>query len=472
MINETWSNENISLKNLSLWDENARFPDKYFNKTEKELISYFCQQKNFKILDLAKSIVNEFDLPQIEKIVVYNVDGRNVVLEGNRRLTVYKLLVNPKLIDDPSLAKKFNELRLKLNINEDFELECLVTEDLNEGYRYIERKHLNGNNESGWGDTEKTHHKNRRGKANQIELFKLGIIKRIRILNIPESMKDQILGFGYVSTLWRILSSSPAWKRYGFDMNKDGSLRIKNKSFEEELKVIIVNILKRKDFLGKTIDSRSLNKNEDKEDYLKSITKSNYKKAEIEIDKQKEILLDQGNSEEIIKTTENVKIKINPKSTMRPYLIPKNFRLKINEVKINNIFRELRDDLLINDSNKSVPNAVGVLFRVFLEISLDCYAKKNQYGFKNKDTISKKIPWVVNDLISKGYEESKFSYINKVGSAKKENTYLSIDNFHEYVHSTTTQPTSSDLKAKWDHLQEFFEILWEEISKKGKKERK
>ena len=84
--------------------------------------------------------------------------------------------------------------------------------------------------------------------------------------------------------------------------------------------------------------------------------------------------------------------------------------------------------------------------------------------FKKAETISNKIPWVVENLISKGYDKKLFNNINKVGSARKENTYLSIDNFHEYVHSTTTQPSSNELKTKWDNLQGFFELIWAELN--------
>jgi len=66
----------ISIKNLSLWDENARFPDKYFSKSEKELIGYFVSKKNFKINELSEEVVNEFDLPQLEKLVVYELNGK------------------------------------------------------------------------------------------------------------------------------------------------------------------------------------------------------------------------------------------------------------------------------------------------------------------------------------------------------------------------------------------------------------
>lgn len=79
-----FTKNNISIKNLSLWDENARFPDKYFNKTEKELIE-FVFKKDFKLAELAEEVVSEFDLPQLEKLVVYELNGKNIVLEGNRR---------------------------------------------------------------------------------------------------------------------------------------------------------------------------------------------------------------------------------------------------------------------------------------------------------------------------------------------------------------------------------------------------
>jgi hypothetical protein len=69
-------------------------------------------------------------------------------------------------------------------------------------------------------------------------------------------------------------------------------------------------------------------------------------------------------------------------------------------------------------------------------------------------------------LKNKGYEQEKFKNINKVGSASGLISYLSIENFHEYVHSSTTQPSPVDLKTKWDNLQWFFETLWYELNKK------
>jgi len=454
---------NISIKNLSLWDENARFPDKYFNKTEKELIEYFISKKDFKLFEFAEEVVSEFDLPQLEKLVIYELNGKNIVLEGNRRLAVYKLLDDPDLASDMRLKNKLNGLKSRIKINDDFKLECLITKDKDQGLRYIDRKHLRGNNEVSWGDNERAHHNARRGNASQKELLKVAITKRIKDLDFPEELKEQVLGHGFITTFWRLIEQNPAWSIFGFSLDDNGELQTKDKDFDEKLKVIIFDVLQKGKFSNKLFSR--LNTKEI-ESYLKQITKDDYKRVSDEIKKQTKTNLFGKESTSI--PTNNGTNRSVPKSSLRNYLIPKTCVLQIQETKINNIYCELKNDLLIDDSKNAVPNAVGVLFRVFLEISLDYYAKMNSHGFKKNDTINQKISWVVKNLEDKKYDKNKFNNINKVGSSTGQKSYLSIENFHEYVHSTTTQPSSSELKSKWDNLQEFFEILWSDLNKRSK----
>lgn len=459
MANQT---KNIAIKDLTLWDENARFPDKLFNKEESELIDFFLSKSEFKIKPLIESIVKDFDLPQLEKIVVWYDGEQNIVLEGNRRLTAYKLLDKPTLAKDKKLQDFLEAEKQKINISDNFSLECVLVEDREDALRYIDRKHYNGNNEVNWKDTERAHYSKRRGSENPLELIKIGITKIVRELDLPEEMREQILGQGYVTTFFRTITTKPAQRLYGYYFD-EGEFKVKDVDFKEKLKVIIFSVLNKQDIQGNRIDSRTLNKKEDVEKFLESVKVEDTKKVEEKIK---------------VNTTENIfgektitvganpsKQKVLPKSTSRKYLIPMTCCLRISEVKINNIYRELRENLLIDESNNAVPNAVGVLFRVFLEICLDHYAKMNQKIFRKDDTLSKKIPWVVNSLEDKGYDKKIFNNINKVASAKKENTYLSIDNFHEYVHSTTTQPSTNELKLKWDNLQLFFETLWFDLNK-------
>lgn len=456
-------NRKMKIHDLILWDENARFPDKYFNSDEKELIKYFLSKPDFKLKQLIEAIVKDFEYPQIEKLVVWNDDENYVVLEGNRRLTAYKLLIEPDLTNDKNLKKFLIEQNSKISIDENFELECLISKERDEGFVYIDRKHANNNNEVNWQDVERANYNVRRGSSNQAELLKIGISKIVSELDLPDGMKEQVLGKNYVTTFFRIVTSTSAKRKYGYEILEDGQLKVKNEKFNEELKVIVHRVLKKQDSEGNKVDSRSLNKKEKIEKFIKAVDSKDVAKVDEEIEKNTTVNIF---GEEIVRIPSANKPKVIPKSSTRKYLIPSNCYLRISETKINNIYRELRDDLLIDDSSKSVPNAVGVLFRVFLEVCLDYYAKMNQKNFKSNDTISQKIPWVVNSLIQKGYEKNLFNNINKVGSAKKDNTYLSIENFHEYVHSSTTQPSSNELKLKWDNLQSFFETLLSDLNKK------
>lgn len=453
--------KDISLKDLILWDENARFPDKYFNKDESELISFFLSKPDFKIQVLLDAIIKDFDLPQLEKIIVWKNEGKFVVLEGNRRLTAYKILNNPNLITDKKLKVYLEDKKRNINISDSFILECLITEDKEEAYRYIDRKHSNGNNEVNWQDSERAVYNVRRGSKNLNELLKTGITKIVKELDLPEEMKEQILGSGFVTTFFRIITTTPAKKEYGYAITESGDLTIQDPNFKEKLKIIIYSVLNKKDIRGNDVDSRSLNKTDKIEEFIKSVKTEDIAKVEKEIKKNtKENIFGEKN----VSITNGTKQKILPKSTNRNYLIPTSCRLTIEEKKINNIYLELKNDLLLDDSNRAVPNAVGVLFRVFLEISIDYFLEKKGINLPNETKLSGKITKCSEILeISNIATKKQLTNIRKVATDKA--NILGIQNFHDYVHSYKTQPSSSDLKLKWDNLQEFFQILWDHLIK-------
>jgi hypothetical protein len=453
----------IAIKDLKLWDENARFPDKYFNTDEAELISYFLSKPDFKIRPLVEAIIKDYDLPQLEKLVVWNNNGEYIVLEGNRRLTAYKLIANPEHTDDANLKKYLTENKSKTQIKDSFLLECLVTENKEDGFRYIDRKHANNNNEVNWQDAERAHYNVRRGSKNQGELLKIGITKIVKELDLPEELKDQILGSGYVTTFFRIITTTPSKKEYGFSINEDGDLIVKDPDFKEKLKIIIYQVLNKKDFNGGDVDSRSLNKTDKIEEYIKSVKIEDAPKVDEEIKKN---TTEDIFGEKSVNITTGKKQKVLPKSTNRNYLIPSSCRLSIKETKINNIYLELRQDLLLDDSSKAVPNAVGVLFRVFLEISIDYFLEKEGVTLPNDTKLSGKITKCSEILEANGTATKKqLTNIRKVATDK--NHILCIQNFHDYIHSYKTQPSSSDLKLKWDNLEEFFQILWDYSFKKA-----
>jgi hypothetical protein len=456
-----WKEENISIKNLSLWDENARFPEEYFNKSEKELISYFLtKKKEFKIIDFAKEVVAEFDLPQLEKMVVLNLNGKSIVLEGNRRLTVYKLLVNPSLAKDSQTRKLFSELQKQVNINENFGLEVNSTSAKEEGLRFVDRKHNKNNNEIGWGEPERRNFAIRRSSNSNKDVLRVELANSVKKLALPDELKEAVLGKGHITTFYRIVDNEAAQKKLGYDVLDNGQIKIKDQSkFDDLLKIIAYNVWTKKSFDGRDVDSRSLNKREAIDDYLKSIRSKNKDKVDKEIKSQ--TVEDLFGGKTVIKKTGG---KSKPISVLRKCLI--NSSLYINSNRINDIYNELRNKLIVDE----VPNATAVLFRVFLECSIDCYIDKNKMAMPADIKLAGKIQKVADDLKKKKLAtDAELKNIRKVAT-KDNNSILSVTTFHDFVHDYKVSPISSELKKHWENLDGFFNILWKSLSpSSGKK---
>ncbi|MCO6174486.1 hypothetical protein NHF50_05465 [Flavobacterium sp. NRK F10] len=408
----------ISLKNLKLWSENPRFPQAYLGKPENELIDYIVSVPHYKIKAFAKEVVEDFDMPIFEKLAIYDGDGDNVTYEGNRRLTVYKLLLNPELTSDNDVKDYFIQLKRSINIDENFKIDCVISNDKKEILRYVNRKHLNNNNEVAWGSLENSNAKIRwLDNPGKVDIFRSNLSVIIRNLDIPSDDKDKILGKGFVTTLFRILNTTTTAKFFKLTFDNDNNLLSDDDNFISKLKIIINDILLKKTFNGKIfsrletndidayLKSITLNINEETLPKVNNLTDSNPIKVSnnnstVDLKKEEDKTDDKSKGvTKKISTVNNSSIgssgaiipvkkpKVKAKSTLRKHLIPKDCKLTIEEVKINNIYRELRDDLIIDDSSKSVPNAVGVLFRVFIEVCLDHYAEKKTDMFLKKKMV-------------------------------------------------------------------------------------
>ena len=132
--------------------------------------------------------------------------------------------------------------------------------------------------------------------------------------------------------------------------------------------------------------------------------------------------------------------------------------MKISTPKVNSIYYELQRIDITKFSN-----AVAVSFRVFIELSLDCYLEKNKVP---KVTINSslltKITEVANHMESNNYADK---YICKGirSSANNKNDLLGIETWNAYVHNARFSPTAANLIITWDNIQTFIEKLWENV---------
>jgi hypothetical protein len=110
-------------------------------------------------------------------------------------------------------------------------------------------------------------------------------------------------------------------------------------------------------------------------------------------------------------------------------------------------------------------NAIAVLLRVFLELSVDHFLENNGGTLSYKDgtrerfkKLDKKLAEVVDLLVSMGVRRSTFAMV--IRSLSVETSPMNIELFHLYVHDRFAAPSPERLTAAWDHAQPLFEKLW------------
>lgn len=387
-----FAEKKIPIEKLFLWDENARFPDQYYNSDEKELIKYFLSKPNFKLKEFVDEIVNDIDLPQLEKVVVWDSTDKLIVLEGNRRLAGYKLLSSPELVKD--IDKKFHssllEKKKAVNIDNNFLLDCLISEDKDQCYRYIDRKHAKGNNQVNWLEPEKVNYSKRRGIESQNSKIKIAIINYVRKLDLPNEIINEVLGQGYVTTFFRFVSTGPAKETFGLSTDEYGELTFTDKNFPDKLKIIIYNVLQKEDFEGKRVDTRELNKNPEIKAYLENVKSEDLSKVTKEIEKRKRTDIFGNESIKLgTRKSQNAPIiappRKTPSSKENNTLFGKS--LAIEAGKINDLYRAILNIYDKNEYDSTILPIIGMSLRLITEVAARVYFDKNDPEKSKKDQL-------------------------------------------------------------------------------------
>jgi hypothetical protein len=433
--------KDIDIEKLIVNHENYRFDpvDK-----QGEAIDLMIEEKGEEILNLARHIF-EHGLDQAKDSRVLEIKkGLFLVLDGNRRVTAIKCLHDPGLVKDTALRARFLTI-LKGNGQIPQSVNCRVYETEEEAAEWIKLDHTGKNSGVGQDPWEPA------GKDRFDYKFSGKTSPAMQAVNLlaQETKKDIDTKALKISTVSRILSNPESRSYLGIDIKggqvvltapKKETLARLDKLFNK----IIVDDVSVKE-VYRTIDSAN---------FMRALFGDKPKKSATVIP-----ISPKG------KTRPARAPQSLPKSAARTTLIPTSCVMRIHEAKINNIYHELRGVTLAE-----APNAVAVLFRVFLETSLDCYATKNGTTFGPKVKLSGKVVKVADSLQKKGVATpAQLTNIRKVAT---NGSILAIEYFHEYVHSFTAQPAPMDLIFKWDNLQEFFEVLWGDIAAKHAKKRR
>jgi hypothetical protein len=269
---------------------------------------------------------------------------------------------------------------------------------------------------------------------------------------LADDEKEQIEDRFPISTLDRLLSAPAVRSMIGVDV-VDSKLRTDLPPAE------IIKPLRRMvlDLASQTVNVSMLKNREQMVAYTSKLGKElpNLKKRTGEMKPVDEL------ADRDFKPPPAPKPKPKPKPTpVRKTLIPRDSYFTVSNAKIAEIAKELRSLSLAE-----YPHSISVLFRVFLEQSVDHYLttasiplQANTAGGKKDKNLRSKMSEAIGEMVKQGATKKDLDGVAK--GINDKNSPLFIDTLHNYVHNRFYSPTERDLKVAWDNSQLFFETIW------------
>ena len=433
----------ISISVLEINTENPRF-EAVLN--QREAITVMIENQKKKLATLAENIVKNGLNPSDPLIVTPNEkNGRKFkVLEGNRRITVLKLLKNNNLIPEEHkpLLNRFKKLSSDYEKNPIKNVPCVVFPNADEANKWIGLKHTGENDGIGtvtWDAQQKARFEKKvKGKT----IYALQVIDSLKKDDGFHTELKSKLSQIPSSSLQRLLSDPDARETIGLTV--ENGLVNSNYPPSEIRKPLtkIITDLASGDFTVKDIYYKN-----DRLNYLETFKNSELPNKSTSVSKW-EITTPSRPKERKRKPAK-------PPHSERNTIIPIGCTIYIESVKINKIYEELKHlDL------RRFVNAAAVTFRVFVELSVDHFAKVSSLPVSSDHKLSHKISEVKNYLKQKKLLTRE--QLKPVDIAiSNPSSIFSVNTFNAYVHNEHLNPIASDLKTTWDNLEPFILKMWE-----------
>ncbi len=434
----------IFLTDLNVNTENSRFDPL---TSQKEAIDKMIENQGDKLYNLAKDIAQYGLNPNVRaQVTAIDKDATKfIVLEGNRRIVTLKLMANPDIIDTPvrsTLKKKFQNLHNKIKDNLIDKVECNYYADPKDAEHWIGIKHgygPQGVSTVKWDAWQKTRYEESIGGKSKIVFQTIKLLKDSPY--ISKKIKNDIPNIK-LTNLHRLVSDPSVRDFLGLEYSKG---ILKSKIDEKELMKGLAKVVE--DCANPKFTVNDIYTKKIRKDYIDSFP------AESTPNKDKKI---DG------KSTSAKSKKTRKKAPYRTKLIPGSCKLSVSNPKINSIYDELQKLNI-----ETYQNAVSVLFRVFIELSLDTFLENKKMiegvsAAKERLTLNKKLIKVLGYLTDKGFIDATISKGIRVAVSNKDHL-LGIDTWHAYVHSNQFSATPKDLITTWGNIQIFVEKVWENI---------
>ena len=414
---------------------------------QRETLRALAAEQGTKLTVLARDIVEYGLNPGDPFYVIQLEDGlqRFVVIEGNRRLAALRALENPDIFEGAIKSGTLTALRRLGKRFQDAPIEmvnCTLFNSREESRHWIQLRHTGESQGAGtvkWRsdaatrfaagtsegptETQALDFLERRGDITPVERSSVPATTLRRLLDTPH-VREKI-GLGYKDKKLQLQSSEAA-------VSKALNWIVQGLTSGEITEPKITSVQDRIKFAN---------------DLPKDI-------AVVPIPGVKGVDIASVGKPTKAKPKRTPK-EVKPKP--RVYLIPNDCVINITDERIRRIEVELRR-LDVED----FCNSVGVMLRVFIELSGDTYiARTGLQGVKENDSLAKKLAAITKDLQFRSKLTQKQA--TPVLKACVGDSLLapSIKLMNEYVHNPYLFPSASDLRNAWDNLQPYIVAVWE-----------
>jgi hypothetical protein len=429
---------------LLIDEENPRLSEP--NAGQHEAQRALAQHLGKKLTAMAVDIVNFGLNPSELPIVMAHASNpsRYVVLEGNRRLAALRAMENPESLADAVSAdvlKKIRKLSKEYQKNPIEEVTCTVVKSREEARHWVELKHTGLNDGAGlfpWGSDETSRWLARLGKPPQPHTQALDFLQKRG--DLTQEVRRRVKP----TSLKRLIETPAVREKLGLELQNGTLYLLADPTRIAKALMHVVN-----DLASGRTKVGDIYKKPDRLKYAKNLPASVVVTATAK----------SGQGIAITTGEKSAKPKAGGRTAKTPKkrdkLIPRDCILNIPRGRINDIEGELRI-LKLSDHT----NAVSVLFRVFIELSLDAYIISHPLGITEKEPLHKKLEKVATDLETR--KKLNPQQAKAVRHASMKDSFLDpgVTLLNAYVHNQYVFPSVGDLRTHWDKLQPFIAAMW------------
>lgn len=408
-----------------------------------------------KLLGLAKDIV-ENGLDPTARLLVIRAPapkGAYTVLEGNRRVAVLRALDNQDSVREQltdAQRKRLGTLAAAYRKGPIDEVSCVVFSTREEAERWIELRHTPDAQGAGvvmWGATERARFKDRQG----VPELAVQVVDFVREHGQLDDAARQALTGRYITTLRRLLNDPGVREDLGIVGDEEGRLQLLFPAGEavKTLRRIVT------DFATGAKDVRDVYYKRDRRGYLDSLPERPDPKKRLD----RPVGVEAAVAAAVPIPAGGGGPRVTGAPGARKKLVPAGLKLKISDRRLAKIYRELAEM-----KTDEFPNAIAVLLRVFLELSLDDFILKHKlmpHAAWEKAGLDKKIRAVEEHMSTKNLMTRQ--QLQPVRRALQKGRHMlgaSLESLHAYVHNQHFVPDGEQLLASWDDLQPLFVTIW------------